>query len=416
MNVLIVDPALHSRGGHHYTAVDRLRQELRRAGAAARCLGSAQVDDATRAALDCQPVFSRSVYGRPDGSDRQFRADVETAARELAGALRGAPEPDLLVLPCCDAVLAAAVARTVPRGHGRRRPRVLLWLLYGPHPLRAPDDPQVAPRLAQARQAYAALDAVTEVRAWCETPAMAAFWQDAVPFRVGVQQGPGLALAPRPARATAAPLVSCIGFANRAKGYRLLPEALDQVLRQDASVRFLVHGIVQGSDAEQEAPLFDRLAALGERVEVRRDVLDANTYGDLLQATDLLLLPYDPAVYGVRGSGLFADARRAGVPVVAPRACAFARPAFDEGWGIAMETHDAAALARAILAGLAQRDDLARRAAAAAAHRSDGLAALLRDALADPPAPAPPRRGFLHRLWPEPARFWRRSPRKDPVC
>ena len=417
MNVLIVDPALHSRGGHHYTASERLRHELRRIGITAACLGSAQADAQTRAALDCLPVFSRSIYGRQDDDDDRFQAESATTARELAAALRALPPPDLLILPCSDAVLAAAVARAFRRNRREHRPRVLLWLLYGPHPLKAPNDPQVAPRQARARQAYAALSAVTEVRAWCETAPMASFWQALVPFRVGVQQGPGLAMPPRAARGSVEPpLVSCIGFANRAKGYRLLPGALGEVLPRDPSVRFLVHAIVKGSDAEDDAPLFDRVAALGDRVVVRHDVLDAGTYADLLMGTDLLLLPYDPAVYGARGSGLFADAKRMGIPVVAPRACAFPREAFEQGWGVAIESHDPAGLARAIMAGLARRADLARCAASAAARETDGLARLLGDALAGLPRPAPARGILPRRFWPDFARFWRRSPRKEPVC
>lgn len=403
MNALIVDPAVHSLGGHHYNTVERLQRELARLGVVAPCLGSAQADETTRQALACTPVFSRSVYGRQDDDDRTFPAEVARVERELAQALAAHAVPDLLILPCADTVLAAALARLLR--HGRhRRPRVLLWLLYGPHPLKAPGDPELAPHRLRARQAYAALGEVADVHAWCETEAMATFWRTLVSFEVGVRSPPGLATpglaTPRksPREAAAPPVVACLGFANRAKGYRLLPGALPIVLERDANARFLVHGIVDGSDAADERPLFDRLAGLGGRVAVRQDVLDAATYVDLMATTDLLLLPYDPAVYGMRGSGIFADARRIGIPVVAPRGCAFAGPAFDGGWGVPMETYDPAGLAGAVLAGLAQRQALAERAAAAAARERDDLERLLTDALAGLPLPAPGRLARLRDL------------------
>ena len=69
----------------------------------------------------------------------------------------------------------------------------------------------------------------------------------------------------------------------------------------------MIHGIVKGSDAEADQPLFDRLAELGERVEVRQEVLASDEYLARLAEADLLLLPYDsrclpPARFGgVRG-------------------------------------------------------------------------------------------------------------------
>ena len=166
--------------------------------------------------------------------------------------------------------------------------------------------------------------------AYCETPAMADFYRGLVPFEVGVMPGPGLPARARAAKAAGGPpIVSCIGFANRAKGYRLLPEAMQHVLDRHGDVRFMIHGIVKGSDAEADQPMFDRLAGLDERVEVRQEVLASGEYLARLAEADLLLLPYDPDVYRRRGSGVFADAHHVGIPVVAPKECAFARPAFE---------------------------------------------------------------------------------------
>ena len=136
---------------------------------------------------------------------------------------------------------------------------------------------------------------------------MADFYRGLVPFEVGVMPGPGLPARARAARAAGRPpVVSCIGFANRAKGYRLLPEALRHVLDRDGDVRFMIHGIVKGSDAEADQPLFDRLAELGERVEVRQDVLAARTsiWPGWPRPT-CCCCPTTPDVYRRRGSGVF---------------------------------------------------------------------------------------------------------------
>ena len=379
MKALILDPALHSRGGHHFNAVERLQAELARLGITAPCLGSVAADATTRAQLACTPVFSNSVYGRTDFAD-----DVDKTRRELGRALSRFGHAGLLILPCCDAVLAMALARRLRRRLIRRPVRVMLWLLYAPE----------EGRQENVVEAYAALAAQAEVRAFCETAAMAETWRDVLPStiaqRIEILPGPGLQLRPRSHKApTEAPVLSCIGFANRAKGYRLLPDAIPRVLERHAGVRFLVHGIVSGSDAEDEQPVFDRLSTMGSRVEVRQNVLSNDEYRAMLAVSNLLLLPYDPAVYRVRGSGVFSDSRAMGVPVLAPRGCAFAAPAFAEGSAVALEAWTPQGLAEAIVTALGRLDGLAERAAQAARHLDDALGRALAAGLAPAGCRAP---------------------------
>lgn len=377
MKALIIDPAVHSLGGHHFNAVQRLQDEFARLGVAAPCLGSAYADRRVIDELACTPTFTRSVYGRLYTTPGEFADSVEETGRELAKAMRRSGTPDLIILPCCDQVSAMALARQLRRS--RPRPRILLWLLYGPHHLKTPDDPAAASADGEARAAFAELaGSAGSVEAYCETPAMADFYRNLVPFEVGVMAGPGLPARARAARAAGGPpVVSCIGFANRAKGYCLLPQALQHVLDRHGDVRFMIHGIVKGSDAEADQPLFDRLAELDERVEVRQEVLASDEYLARLAEADLLLLPYAPDVYRRRGSGVFADAHHIGIPVVAPKECAFARPAFEGGWGVAMKDYDGKSLGIAVLEALDRLGPLGACAAEAAGRARDGLGCVL---------------------------------------
>lgn len=379
MKALIIDPAVRSLGGHHFNAVQRLQAELAGRGVAAPCLGSAYADRRVVEELACTPTFTRSVYGRSYATSGEFADSVEEAGRQLAEAMRRSGTPDLIILPCCDQVSAMALARQLKRSWSRQRPRLLLWLLYGPHHLRTPDDPAATGFYGESRAAFAELAAnAGGIQAYCETPAMADFYRSLVPFEVGVMPGPGLPARARGARtASGPPVVSCIGFANRAKGYRLLPQAMRHVLDRHGNARFMIHGIVKGSDAEADQPLFDRLAELGERVEIRQEVLTSDEYLARLAETDLLLLPYDPDVYRRRGSGVFADAHHVGIPVVAPKDCAFARPAFDDGWGVAMMEYDAKSLGISVLEALDRLGPLSACAAEAAGRMGDDLGRVL---------------------------------------
>ncbi|WP_428677608.1 hypothetical protein [Reyranella sp.] len=385
MNTLIIDPAIHSRGGHHYAAIDRLQADLSRLGIDAPCLGSTSAAPDVVRSLCCWPAFTSPVYGRAYASPREFEVRVDQTSRELSRALkRLGAWPDILILPCCDQVLAASVARVLRRHPMKPAPQVLMWLLYGPDYRLAPDNPAAIPFHTETRRAFTALlRAVGHPRrlvAYSETEAMAAFYRKLLPFDIGVAPGAGIAL---PSAGDAHsdtsdhPRLTVAGFANRSKGYRLLPEAIPRLLERHATSSFTVHGIVSGSDGEDDSWIFDDLERLGPRVDVRRGVLSDEDYVALLSHTDLLLLPYDPGSYRARGSAMSHEARRMGIPIVAPADCAFAWPAFHEGWGVAMSRYSPHGLAEAAVDALGRLDTLKSQAWVVATMTRDPLEGIL---------------------------------------
>ena len=118
-------------------------------------------------------------------------------------------------------------------------------------------------------------------------------------------------------------------------------------------------------------------------------MLTSDEYLARLAEADLLLLPYDPDVYRRRGSGVFTDAHHVGIPVVAPKDCAFARTAFDDGWGVAMTEYDGKSLGIAVLDALDRLASLSACATEAAGQVRDDLGRVLSTAvegLGDRPA------------------------------
>jgi glycosyltransferase involved in cell wall biosynthesis len=409
MKALIVDPALHSMGGHHYNATLALKAELSALGIEHACLASSFADAQTTKDLGGTPCLTRSVYGRTYRDAGEFGDNVRQTRRELSRALRRqGPLPDLLILPCCDQVMALALARCLRRRWFARPPHVVLWLLFGPHYRKPTDDPSLAPLYAECREAFAALrHAVGDggIDVYCETDGMAEVYREVTGLDVRVAPGPGLlseSASFRVQRRPGPPTVACVGFANEPKGYRLLPGAIERLLAEDGDVRFNIHGVYSGSDAGDQAPVFERLAALGPRVVVRTDVLSPADYLSWLRQADLLLLPYDPDVYRTRGSGVFAEARHMGIPVVATKGCGFAQAAFEQGWGMAIFDRDEPGIARAVLQALGRLDDMTARARSAATVTTGGgdTATILRSAVGTVHAGASkPSRRFLQRLF-----------------
>ncbi len=400
MKALIIDPALHSMGGHHYNAALGLKIELSKLGVDYACLASSFADRDVVQGLEATPSFTRSVYGRTEWTHRAFGESVAETCRQLSRGLRGRSRvPDLLILPCCDQVLALALAKYLRRPRFAPAPHIVLWLLYAPHYKKAIDDPAVADLYDEYREAFAALRSAVgdeKIVVYCETAAMARAYREAVGLEIGVMPGPNLIAAGDAGSERGhgqPPTVVCIGFANEAKGYRLLPGAIECVLEAHRDVRFMIHGVVRGSDAEADTAVFDALSKIGTRVAVSNEVLTQEAFLSWLRQADMVLLPYDRQVYKTRGSGVFNEARTIGKPVVATRGCDFAQSAFEGGWGVEIVDRSSGGVARAVLSALDRLPDLAACARAATVNSvASDLGSILKSAI--DPLRAGGRSGF----------------------
>src|SRR5258708_25109575 len=108
MRALIIDPALRSKGGHHYNAVLRLQGELSKRGIGFSCLGSAYADHEVVRDLGCTPSFTKSVYGRDYAAAGEFAGNVAETGGQLSQPLRRGPSAGLPPLLLCHPVPATA--------------------------------------------------------------------------------------------------------------------------------------------------------------------------------------------------------------------------------------------------------------------------------------------------------------------
>lgn len=372
---VIIDPALVMEGGHNYSALLRLKAELSKLSVEHACLASITADASVRelaaAALPTKGLWWRSSYTRTE-----FLEHARAMREELSLALNDQKKPpDLLILPCCDAVQIDAVAGYYGRSTRIPSPHLLIWLLFTPHHYKLVDDPSAAAQVNEYREAFTALRRSIgddrKITVACETAAMAAAYSSIIGLEVEVAPCPNLAGAGRrKIRQDKAPVVRIVtlGHANSVKGYHLLPEAIARVLGRDSHAAFFIHGTFENADSGDGPAIFGALSELGSRVVTSNEVLPPSEYRSRLVEADILMLPYDRMTYETRGSGLFNEAREIGIPVVATRGCAFAQPAFDEGWGVEIAERSSMGLAEAILTALqrlpaltAQAEEAARR-------------------------------------------------------
>ncbi|MBS0220805.1 MAG: glycosyltransferase [Proteobacteria bacterium] len=373
IKAVVIDPALLMEDGHNYSAMLRVKAELEKLGVEHACLASLTADAAVRSIA--APVLpTKGLWWRSAYTHLEFAEHARAMADHLSLALNDQERPsDLLVLPCCDSVQIRAVAEYYGQRSSIPAPHLLIWLLFRPNHLKPTDDPAAAVQIDEYREAFAALKQAigddAKIAVYCETAALAAVYKDIIGLEVGVAPCPNLTESggkASPSTRRAAAKIVALGHANQAKGYHLLPGAVRHVLKSDDDATFFIHGTLQNSDIVDGAAVFGVLSDMGPRVVARNDVLTSKDYQSRLREADLLLLPYDRKIYEARGSGLFNEAREIGIPVIATRGCAFARPAFDEGWGIEIVEWSSAGIAQAILDALDRLPNLSACAAKSA--------------------------------------------------
>lgn len=379
IKAVVIDPALLMEDGHNYSAMLRVKAELAKLGVEHACLASLTADAVVRGVA--APVLpTKGLWWRSDYTHAEFTKHARAMADHLSLALNDQERPpDLLILPCCDSVQIRAVAEYYGQRSSIPTPHLLIWLLFRPNHLKPTDDPAAAAQIDEYREAFAALRQAIgddgKITVNCETAAMATTYKGIIGLEVGVAPCPNLTDSGSKALSStrgATAKVVALGHANQAKGYHLLPDAIRRVLESDDSATFFVHGTLQNSDIVDGVAVFGVLSEMGPRVVARNDVLTSSEYQSRLHEADLLLLPYDQKIYEARGSGLFNEAREIGIPVIATRGCAFARPAFDEGWGVEIVERSSTGIAQAVLDALERLPDLSACAAKAARQSRAG--------------------------------------------
>ncbi|MBI1208988.1 MAG: hypothetical protein GC191_17085 [Azospirillum sp.] len=338
-------------------ALNRVRQ----AAAVAAALAAAPAALAIGAVLAGLAVVGL-VRGRPavanDGGS--FGADLTTLGRDVAIA-RG----DHVFLPTSHIVelegIVAACQRVPAMAAATWHVLFRHDLFKGP-PGTCPGELEAHRPLRNALRRAACL---ADLRVYTDTELLTDQYDalGVLPFRTFPI--PSAALPDRPAAAGRKPLVvAYLGDAREEKGFQHLPRLVadlhDEYLAV-GRVRFTIQSNFNVPGGEPACALaktrlqdFDPAA-----VKLIDGPFPPAAYGALLNATDILLLPYDPGRYFARSSGIFVEAMGQGIPAVIPGGTWMA---------YAVQDSSQACLARLI----------ERRATQVAAERVDTLAGLVR--------------------------------------
>jgi glycosyltransferase involved in cell wall biosynthesis len=124
--------------------------------------------------------------------------------------------------------------------------------------------------------------------------------------------------------------VAVLGHQRPDKGYFHVPKIARRILHERGHVRMLVHN--GGPEFMRDTQQAMRsLAALEPRIKIDERTAGPQTWAELLDASDLLLLPYDPSRFRAAYSAIAAEAVANAIPLVGPAGTSIERLIADAG-------------------------------------------------------------------------------------
>ncbi|TAL80347.1 MAG: glycosyltransferase family 1 protein [Beijerinckiaceae bacterium] len=164
------------------------------------------------------------------------------------------------------------------------------------------------------------------------------------------------------------------GYSKSEKGFHLLPDVADLCRSAGLDVEFDIQ--IQHSRWEPVTIAAEEKLRGMPNVRLIEGALNSDDYTAATDRADVILLPYDPVLFGMRGSGLFTESVAAGRPIIASSGT-FAGESIlrGEAQGETFRPHDAQQLFAAIERILPRLPEIVARAQAQAesfARRHDG--------------------------------------------
>ena len=372
MRVIILDNGLRSKDEHSYAIAASLTKHLAELQIPCKVYGFKKVAKDIRRELGCVPHFRRVMYGniwppfweilsrRLSSLRSGAPADLSPSEADTSARLNASFEADLRRLPA-----DTWAAGTIVLFPGLMQHQVLglsRFLTMPPRPVEAKVvcqlmfEPSWLPWMRKSElgaRTYA--EAFETARPLIGTSLFFTFENDHVAETYATTFDLPALLLPIPVlRRKCQPRsgdrirLGFFGYARAEKGFHLLPDAIARCQKAQPELEFTVQiqhhgfdrGIVQAEAAIRALP----------NVRILKGVLSAESYAAETGAVDIVLLPYDPVMFGLRGSAIFVESVSAARLIVASEGIwAATSIGKGEAAGEVFTPYTSAALAKAIL-------------------------------------------------------------------
>lgn len=374
MEIIFTDNGLIGKGEHSYTLIKKVGEALTRRGFRHRAFGVKSIDPSIVKELGAVPHFSHSLYygvvvpmtkrrSWPSLFDKLRGVDADPnlpSERETFKLLSASFQQDLAALPAdvwrADNLLIvpaisyneiAALIKSLLALPPHHRPRVVCQLMFPSDWTSWGRKGKLGPALYRKAFALAWPLIGRTLFFTAENEAIAHAYRKKFRIEVDILPAP-FGDARLAAPVTGTPTFGFFGYSKSEKGFQLLPPAIEICRAQGLEVNFTIQ--LQHNGWEPATVAAEQHLRRIPDIRLIEGVLSENDYIAETGRIDAMLLPYDPCLFGLRGSGIFTQSVAAGRPIIAS-AGTFAGICIvrGEAEGEVFSPYDARAFAAAIL-------------------------------------------------------------------
>lgn len=372
MKCFFLDAGLQYYGGHHPSTGHAIVGEMQLRGIATAVYGYQDVDPKLRTGLGVIPFFAQHTYTNPAGVDPvcPWLSSFFTAAESFRDDLAALPDiapGDLLFFNSVNAAQMKGLLDWLHALPVERLPRVVVEIGHEPglnrlqgaghlrYRVRPPEqDPSACLFRVGTARVREAVQRTMMVATF--DPQCSAVWAAVLQRHVRTLPLPFSASGTRERKSgdarTGAPRaatkrVAFLGMQRPDKGYALAGAIIEKLLRR-SDVEIFVHN--SGPHLMRvEHDAVCAIAARDQRVRIHEWAVVGDQWTNLIDASDVIVLPYCPMRYHLAYSALAIEACARGTPFVAPDDTTLARLIRDgEGAGTVFPVQTVDAICAAI--------------------------------------------------------------------
>jgi hypothetical protein len=380
--IVLCDPSLITRGGHHYNYVKSLYLAATKIGLEIKVFCASNADPQIVSELDAIPVFNTSVYavfGVSSGGDVDLYSDLTLSQGVVVGNLHSLIDlinikqylrsRDIVFFHTVNEKQILAISQWLTTFTPRERPSVNVMLRFW----------NDCPPCMSAYRLAASLFSVPSMRVCLSTDTvdLAVLYTQIFKRTVHVFPIPhSPLLEARSGRIFCRDripkntlVVSYLGDCRENKGFLFVSRLISDIVNKDGLPS--VHFLIQTGPGPFPQVIHDeitRIHQFGQRfVTFVAETLSSGDYYAMLDESDIILVAYKPEDYRFQSSGVFTEAAICGKVVVVSGGTAIEREASRWNVGRAViGSYDANGVFAAVETALLNFSDLSRASASAA--------------------------------------------------
>lgn len=380
MNWSIFEDSLENRKGHWFEYLDAFARELPRLGDKLSFFVSEAADAETLGHFGAAPLLPRSVFARmSDGASALVRSiripwHAWITFWRVSRLIKYREPADIVFVPTVTVHHLLAWYFLIHFTKMTEFPnRVLLFFVGFPsvHTSRGVErDGSPTGLLMSLLLAGLQNEILTgRVILGVETPAAKTAGEKL--FGVPFNYLPHPVCAPQREALPAQELVfGCYGAARHEKGSDLLVRAITKYLDRypESRARFVFQWVEDFTLPDGQSVSIPEKLLNHQRVKIVRRYFNEGEYGDYLERTSVMLLPYRSSAYRLRGSRVLVEAMLYGIPSVVSSQTTLAQQLIDYGAGVVCEEGDVESLVAAMRRAEADFQELKAKAMSRRQH------------------------------------------------